>query len=330
MRKSSKTRLGAAPRGIRAAAITAAAVAAIAVILGGCARGASRQTDLGLVKSETSKSPVLTPQASESFGFSAQGAPGQEGQTPPAYKDLTTLAGAAPASSQLALPSERMVIKTAYLTIRVTDVDAAFTRAVQLAETSGGYVQASTQSVTGGKRADLTLRIPPGGFLPLIKALEGLGTEEEKSIQGQDVTEEYYDLQAELSNKEDVQHRLLQLLDRAAKVSDAVEVEQQLERVGSDVNRIKGRMKYLDAMVGLSTVNLTLYSQEKPIPGEFINWSLIGNGFVVAARALVRIFFFILQALVVVIPLGAICGGIAWLVIRRLRSRNKPTVKKAK
>lgn len=224
---------------------------------------------------------------------------------------------------QPGLPSVRMVIKTASLSVRVKDVDTAFARALQLTEASGGYVQSSTQSVEGGQRADMTLRVPPDGFLPLISALEALGTQESKSLGGQDVTEEYYDLDAELQNKVQVRGRLFQLLERASKVTDAIQVEEQLERVGADVNRIKGRMKYLQTMVGLATVNLSIYSEARPAAEEFINWSIIGHGFVVAARVLVRAFFFILQALVVLVPLGVIAGGIAWGVVAVLRARRK-------
>jgi hypothetical protein len=224
---------------------------------------------------------------------------------------------------QAGLPAARMVIKTASLSVRVKNVDAAFARAVQLTDAAGGYVQSSTQSVEGGERADLTLRIPPDGFLPLIGSLEALGTQESKSLGGQDVTEEYYDLDAELQNKVQVRGRLFQLLERAVKVSDAVQVEEQLERVGADVNRIKGRMKYLQTMVGLATVNLSIYSEARPAAEEFINWSIIGHGFVTAARVLVRAFFFILQALVVLIPLGVLGGGIAWAVVAVLRARRK-------
>jgi hypothetical protein len=224
---------------------------------------------------------------------------------------------------QSGLPATRMVIKTAALSVRVKNVDAAFARAMQLTEAGGGYVQSSTQSVEGGERADLTLRIPPEGFLPLISSLEALGTQESKSLGGQDVTEEYYDLDAELQNKVQVRARLFQLLERAVKVSDAVQVEEQLERVGADVNRIKGRMKYLQTMVGLATVNLSIYSEARPAAEEFINWSIIGHGFVIAARVLVRAFFFILQALVVLIPLLVLGGGIAWGVVAVLRARRK-------
>jgi len=216
----------------------------------------------------------------------------------------------------------RMIIKTAVLQIKVQDVEAAFTRAVQLAEGSGGYVQSSTRSVIAGDRADLTIKVPPDGFLPLIRSLESLGSSQSKSITGQDVTEEYYDLEGELENLLQVRGRLFELLSQAKRVDDAILVEEQLERIGSNVNRVKGRMKYLQTMTGMSTIDLTLASEARPVAEAFINWSFIGNGFVVAARALVRIFFFILQALVVIIPLGIVAGGAAWGVIRLLRARK--------
>ncbi len=225
-------------------------------------------------------------------------------------------------TQQAQTQAARMIIKTASLQVKVQDVEAAFNRAVQLAEGSGGYVQTSTRSVLAGDRADLTIKVPPDGFLPLIKSLESLGSAQSKSISGQDVTEEYYDLEGELENLLQVRGRLFELLSQAKKVDDAILVEEQLERIGSNVNRVKGRMKYLQTMTGLSTIDLTLSSEERPVAEAFINWSFIGNGFVVAARALVRIFFFILQALVVIIPLGIVAGAAAWGVIRLLRVRR--------
>jgi hypothetical protein len=219
------------------------------------------------------------------------------------------------------LPGERMVIKTATLLVRVRNVASSYARAVQLAEAGGGYVQSSTQYAEGGERADVTIRVPPHGFLPLIASLEALGTPGSKSITGEDVTEEYYDLSAELDNQLQVQGRLFQLLKKAVKVADVIAVEEQLERVGANVNRIKGRMKYLQAMTGLSTISLSLYSDEKPAAEGFINWSLIGHGFFRAAQILVNALFVVLQVLVVAIPLGAIGGGIAWGVVLIVRWR---------
>ncbi len=230
-----------------------------------------------------------------------------------------------------ALPQERMVIKSATLQVRVRDVSSAFARAVQLAETSGGYIQTSTQSEEGGERADVTIRVPPHGFLPLITSLEALGTVDSKGISGEDVTQEYYDLTGELQNQMEVRGRLFQLLKQATKVKDAIDVEEQLERIGANVNRIKGRMKYLETMTGMSTVSLSLYSDARPASEGFINWSMIGHGFFRAAQILVNALFVVLQVLVVAIPLAVIGGAIAWgivLLVRIVRRRRNPPKKK--
>ena len=289
--------------------IRIAVFACCLLALAGCSRARemaqAERPALTAPREDRSPAPAS---AAESSSMKAAGQPGQAAARP---------------ESDLALPQGRMVIKTASLSVRVRDVDAAFARAVQLAEGGGGYIQSSTQSIEGGDRADLTLRVPPEGFLPLITALASLGKLESKSIGGEDVTQEFYDLDAELQNKMEVRARLFQLLERASKVQDAIQVEEQLERVGADVNRIKGRMKYLKTMVGLSTVTLSLYSEARASAEEFINWSLVGHGFVVAAHALVQALFFILQALVVLIPLGAIGGGAAWGVVAFVRARRK-------
>jgi hypothetical protein len=248
----------------------------------------------------------------------------------PALRSEQQAPSNAPSSTLGGLPHERMVIKNATLLVRVKNVPSAYARAVQLAETSGGYIQNSTQYEEGGERAEVTIRVPPHGFLPLIASLEALGTPGSKSIGGEDVTEEYYDLTAELENQVQVQGRLYQLLKKAAKVTDVIAVEEQLERVGANVNRIKGRMKYLETMTGMSTISLSLYGEEKPSAEGFINWNMIGHGFFRAAQILVNALFVVLQVLVVAVPLAAIGGAAAWgiiLLVRWRRGGGKPALK---
>jgi hypothetical protein len=271
-----------------------------ALVFAGCGAAASGKSDVlgGVFMSEAPAAPADEAKRSadaDSAGFST------------------------PGTTTFSLPAARMVIKTAALSVRVQDVAAANARAIQLGEAAGGFVQSSSQWEESGVRADLTLRVPPEGFLPLMKSLEALGKVEGKSISGEDVTEEYYDLEARLENLGEVRGRLFELLDRAAKVTDAIEVEQQLERVGGEINQIKGRMKYLQNMTGMATINLSLYTDAKPAAEPFINWAMIGNGFVVAARWLVQALFFLLQALVVLIPLAALGGAAAYGIVRLVR-----------
>ncbi len=255
-------------------------------------------------------------------------APSFEEAAAPAEKTRSAdmpVGGEAGSGNSLALPQARMVIKTAALSIRVKDVAASYSRALQIAESSGGFIQSSSRYMEGGEQAELTIRIPPRGFLPLIAALEALGKTDSKSISGEDVTEEYYDLSAELENQLEVRSRLFQLLRQAKKVEEAIAVEQQLERIGSNVNRIRGRMKYLEIMVGMSTVTLDI-SPDAPLSAEpFIDWRSIGRGFVRAAQILVQALFVVLQVLVAAIPLAAIAGAAVWggiLLARAVRARS--------
>jgi hypothetical protein len=254
-----------------------------------------------------------------------------EAPAPENAKQGDAAPGQAASTGALAnLPQERMVIKSATLVVRVREVSSAFARAIQLAETNGGYIQTSTQSQEEGDRADITIRVPPHGFLPLIASLEALGVPSSKTISGEDVTQEYYDLSAELENQVEVRGRLFQLLKQAAKVTDAIAVEEQLERIGANVNRIKGRMKLLEVMTGMSTVSLSLYSDARPATEGFISWSSIGHGFFRAAQILVNVLFVILQLLVAAIPLAAIGGAMAWgirLVVKRVQIRQKAVPK---
>jgi hypothetical protein len=229
---------------------------------------------------------------------------------------------AGPPSGIAVLPQSRMVIKTASVTLLVKDLDSSFARAIQLTEAGGGFVLSSTEDYEGTDRADLTLKIPSDGFLALIKALEALGTEQQKSIYGEDVTEEFFDLDARLENETAVRTRLFQLLAQAKKVEEAIAVEQELERVGNTINSIEGRMKYLRTMTDMSTINLTLTTDARSAAGGFINWRAIGDGFVTAARVLVQGLFFLLYALIVLIPLAAIALGVTLAVRRILKYRK--------
>jgi len=242
------------------------------------------------------------------------------------YDDRTALPAAPPADA-LDLPSTRMIIKTAALSVRVKNVDEAYDRAIVLVEAGGGYILSGTISEAEGASANITIKVHPRRFTSLISKLEELGTVEYKNISGEDVTEEYFDLQAELATQLALKDRLFDLLKKAKNVAEAIQVEQELQRVDYNVNRIKGRMKYLEQMVAESTITLSMYSESYTPRTPFVNWDRIGQGFRTAGQILVYLFFGLLQVLIVLIPIAVIVLLIVWLVIRIVRKRKE---KKAK
>ncbi|MBN2378916.1 DUF4349 domain-containing protein [candidate division WOR-3 bacterium] len=243
---------------------------------------------------------------------------GGEGEAPTQAMDGTT--GDILGTSDAELPTTRMVIKTASISMRVDDVDAAYTRAVQLTEQHDGYVHSGTFSESEGTRVDMTLKVNPHEFTKLITDLEGLGEVDYKNISGQDVTEEYYDLESDLRKWTAARDRFYELLKHTGSIEEILRVEMEIERVEGYINQVKGRMKYLETMVAESTVNLTLYSQK---PSTFVDWNQIGLGFKRAAQILVYAFFGILQVLVVLIPIAALVLLIVFIIIWIVRKSKK-------
>jgi hypothetical protein len=159
--------------------------------------------------------------------------------------------------------TDRMLIWKARLAMQVWNVSNAACRASTLAESQGGYVE--NKSDYGEESANLTLRVPAKTFMTALTGLETLGTVTYRTIEGEDVTEQYIDVEARLKNKVVLRDRLKQLLDKATDVKDILAIETELNRVQSDIDSMSGRIKLLQGQVNFATVTLSF--QRKPILG---------------------------------------------------------------
>jgi hypothetical protein len=158
---------------------------------------------------------------------------------------------------------ERMLIWKAHLRIQVWSVSNAVSEASALAERQGGFVE--QKSDTGEESATVLLRIPAKRFQAALANLETLGTVMYRNIEGEDVTEQYIDVEARLKNKILLRDRLQQLLQTATTVKDILSIETELSRVLADIDSMEGRMKLLKGQVDYATVSLSL--ERKPILG---------------------------------------------------------------
>jgi len=129
-------------------------------------------------------------------------------------------------------------------------------KVIDLAESFGGYLAARTDS-------SVVVRVPSGHFRDTLTALEKLGEVKRRSVNAEDVSEQYHDLEVRLANLKTVQKRLQDFLQKAANVSEALQVEQELERVGQEIDRIEGRMRFLRARATFSTVTVDLTAKPK-------------------------------------------------------------------
>jgi flagellar basal body-associated protein FliL len=157
----------------------------------------------------------------------------------------------------------RMIIKNGEMTLLVADTDRALDQATGVAVDSGGYIVSSkTWLQDGFKYATLTMGIPSDQFEVAQRRLRGLALEvQNDTASGQDVSQEYVDLQSRLTNLEATAARIRDFLDKATKVADALEVNQQLSDVEGQIEQVKGRIQFLKDRSAFSTIALTLNPQ---------------------------------------------------------------------
>lgn len=149
-----------------------------------------------------------------------------------------------------------MLIYRATLNMAVFETRKAIDAVEKLAKDSGGYLVSREDT-------RITVRVPATQFDGALERIGKLGDLLHRNVNVQDVTAEYTDLSIRLRNLEVMRTRLEELLQKANKVEDALAVERELERVTSEIERLKGRLKLLAELVSFSTI--TVEFQPRPV-----------------------------------------------------------------
>ena len=218
---------------------------------------------------------------------------------------------------------ETKIIKTASLTLEVKDIPGAVETLKSIAAQKGGYL--SSTNVQKGYNDRLTgsvvIRIPQAEFENALIGVKAIGTVKSISTQGQDVTEEYVDLQAQITSYQNQLAQYNAIMKQSTKVEDIIKVQEQIDRVQTELNRLEGRLKYLNSRIDLSTITVNLQEPE-PVGGES------GHNFVSTINEGIAGFFGMIDAIIIIflalLPL-IILGGIGY-GIYRWKKGKKPAV----
>lgn len=239
---------------------------------------------------------------------------------------------AATVNTQIEIPQERLIIRTAEMDIVVADTEAAMKTIAQMVEENGGWVVSSSayQYSETAVSGDMTVRVPAAGFASATEAVRGLAIEvERESTSGQDVTEEFVDLSARLENLESTAARVRSFLDETKTVEEALAVNQELSRLEGEIAVIKGRMKYLSQSAAFSTISVHLTPDEAARPVEVAGWRPEGIA-KDALESLLGFLQFLVEAaiwfVIFLLPVLLVVGIPIWLVVRFIRKRRRKTV----
>lgn len=160
---------------------------------------------------------------------------------------------------------QRLVIKTADLQLQVANARDAEASLRALVGKLGGYVvKVETSGTDESMASRVTFRVPAERFDEALSGAQGLAQKVlARTVGGDDVTEEFVDLESRLRNLEATRDRLLTFLEKADQVEDALKVNESLSQIQGEIEQARGRKQFLQQSAALSTI--TAYLTPEPI-----------------------------------------------------------------
>jgi hypothetical protein len=224
----------------------------------------------------------------------------------------------------------RRIVKKASLELEVQNLGDAQAAVSRIAEREGGFVASTERQAMGddeGHRdgaVTLTLRVPAAHFVSALEALRrlGVGSGAER-VTTEDVTEESIDLDARIHNQRELEAQFLEILKRASKVEDALNVQREIAGVRTEIERMEGRRRFLEHETELSTLSVALAPSRPLVSASFSDFSSsvvraasdsvnLGAGIVTAT----------IRALGVLVPLALFVALPFALLLRAARRRT--------
>lgn len=287
---------------------------------------------LGACARQSGNSPAQT---------TSQSAPAAAPVAPmPAARDAAGKAGGGGSASGggEAIPAaadNRLIVRNGELGIVVGDAEQASGRIQRIAEGAGGYVtNTNLYRASDVLQGTITVRVPAEKFDPVMADIKSVGSRSENErVTSTDVTEEYTDLNARLRNLEATEKELLALLtttrEKSGKADDVLAVYRELTSIRENIERIKGRINFLDKSTAMATLVVTLLPSPTSRPIVDDAWAPLQT-----ARDAFRAMLLMLQGLVNAAIWVAILGApvlllvgvpLAVLVWAIRRWRRRPT-----
>ena len=208
-----------------------------------------------------------------------------------------------------------------------------------LANEMGGYVVASnlyqsyTSFGTEVPEPTIVIRIPAERLDEALERIkDGAVDVEYENRSGQDVTNIYVDLQAQLTAKEAAEEKLLEIMDQATRAEDVLAIYLQVQQVQTEIEQLKGQIKYYEESAAMSSISVRLIAEEGTQPISIGPWTPEGAAKEAIqdlirfaqnfAEFLIRLVLLILPALILIaIPLYLVylLGRAVYRRVRRSR-----------
>lgn len=227
---------------------------------------------------------------------------------------------------------ERKIIRNAEITMEVSATTDTQHRVASIAEFNGGFVVTSEskqrENVDPAQRrldVKLVVRVPSTQFAAALDEIKRLASNTlSEQVSGQDVTEEFIDLEARIKTQKALEIQFLEIMRQAYKVADALEVQRQIADVRTEIEKLEGRKRFLENRSSLSTITVNI---QAPKPAIVVTSTGFGHNVreaisdSIAVASEIVIFF--IRFAIMMAPILLLIGLPSGLVARYLMRRAK-------
>ena len=181
---------------------------------------------------------------------------------------------------------ELKIIKTGTIRFQTSDIQSSFSQIRNATNKYKAYIQSDNSGTDySSNYRNVTIRIPNNYFNAFIDEIsKGVKYFDRKEITAQDVTEEFVDIEARLKAKRTLENRYLEILQKANKISEILEIESELSKIREEIEATEGRLKYLENRVSMSTISIEMYTEKPQGTGTTVSygskmWNAVTSGF---------------------------------------------------
>ena len=219
---------------------------------------------------------------------------------------------------------ERKIIRHGSVSLEVSSVEETLTGIKGLVDAAGGYVtnESVSQDEYSTKSGSILCRVPSDRLDQTLDALRELGEVDYVSINADDITDQYFDLEVHMENQKELEVRLVELLKRPTnELDDLLAAERELARVRTEIDSMEGRKRLWDNQIAYSTISVSLHEPAPAVPGGGVFralWSSFGRAgenFVLTVAELIAVTG-------TIVPIG-LAILVAWWGGRKVWRRRK-------
>ena len=224
--------------------------------------------------------------------------------------------------------AERKIIRNAELSLEAENPEDAQRKITSIAELRGGFVVESQQSgsevqSTVRDIVAMTVRVPEDKFSDTLADIRNVSTRVVlENVKGQDVTEEFIDIEAQIKAKKALEEQFMEIMKRANTVSDALDVQRQLADVRGEIERIEGRKRFLANQSAMSTIKVRVQTAKVFASTSAGFGGRVADSFAAGAEVAMAFVLGLVTFLVAVLPIALLIGLPVFLFIRYVWKRQ--------